>query len=119
MRRRGVKVEVILLDVFTVIPFVAGQAKEPLLENGVAAVPESDSEADGLMAVADAANTVFAPAIRFRARMIVREVVLRIAVRAIVLAHRAPGPLAEVWAPPFPVGAAMLRLFEPPLLMGE
>jgi hypothetical protein len=65
VRRRGVEVEVVLFDVLAVVPFTACEAKESLLENGVVAVPESQSEADGLMTVADTADTILAPAIGF------------------------------------------------------
>jgi hypothetical protein len=48
-----------------VVPFTACETKESFFENGVVAVPESQSEADGLMTVADAADTILPPAIGF------------------------------------------------------
>jgi hypothetical protein len=62
---RGVQIEVILFDVLAVVPFATCEAKESLLENGVAAIPKRYSKADGLMAIADATDSVLPPAIGF------------------------------------------------------
>ena len=43
MRGRAVEVEVTLLYVFAVVAFVAGESEQPLLQDGIAAVPQSDS----------------------------------------------------------------------------
>jgi hypothetical protein len=75
VRRRGVKVEVVLLDVLAVIALAACQAEEPFLEDRVLAISQGERKADGLMAVADAADAILPPAIRSRAGVIVREVV--------------------------------------------
>ena len=42
--RRGVEVEVILLDVLAVVALVAGQAEGALLEDRIAAVPQRQRE---------------------------------------------------------------------------
>ena len=94
-----VEVEVVLLDVLAVVALVAGQAEQALLEDRVAPVPQREREADPLVAVADAGEAVLVPAIGARSRVIVREVVPRGAVGAVVLADGAPGALAEVRAP--------------------
>ena len=70
MRGRVVEVEVALLDVLAVVALVAGEAEESLLEDGVAAVPQRQGEADALMAVADAGEAVFVPAIGAEARTV-------------------------------------------------
>ena len=106
MRRRGVEVVVELLDVLAVVALGVGQAEQPLLEDRVAAVPQRQGEAEQALGVADAGDAVLAPAIGPAAGVVVREVVPGLAVRAVVLAHRAPLPLAEV-RPPAPPG--MLR----------
>ncbi len=54
MRWRAIKVEVVFLHVLAVIAFVARQSKEPFFQNGIPLIPESHSEAHGLLAVADA-----------------------------------------------------------------
>ena len=64
VRRRGVEIEVILLDVFAVVALVARQAEQPLLQNRVAAIPEGQCKADELMAIGDAADAILAPAVR-------------------------------------------------------
>ena len=63
MRRRAVEVEVIFLDVFAVIAFVTGQAENALFQNWVALVPQRESKAEELSAVADASETVLVPPI--------------------------------------------------------
>jgi plasmid stabilization system protein ParE len=51
VRRRGVEVEVELLDVLAVVALGSGQAEEPLLEDGVAPVPQRHREAEAALAV--------------------------------------------------------------------
>ena len=58
-----VKVIVEFLYVFAVVSFRIGQAEEPLLENRVLSIPESEREAKSTGAVAEAEKPVFAPAI--------------------------------------------------------
>src|SRR4029079_17898012 len=103
VRRRAVRVEVALLDIFSVVAFAARQAEEPFFEDGIAAVPQRDRETDPLMAIGDPGEAILVPAIGARARVVVREVVPCGAIRAVVLAHAAPGALAEIRAPALPV----------------
>ena len=100
MRRRAVEVEVVLLHVLAVIALAVGQAEQALLEDRVLAVPEREREAEPLLVVGDAGQAVLAPVIGARARLVVAEVIPGVAVFAVVLAHGAPLPLAEV-GPPF------------------
>ena len=74
VRGRAVEVEVILLDVFAVIALFAGEAEEAFFEDGVAAIPEREREADLLMTVADAGDAVFVPAVSARAGVVVGKV---------------------------------------------
>ena len=99
VRRRAVEIEVVLLHVLAVIALAVGQAEQPLLEDGVLAVPEREREAEPLPVVGDAGQSVLAPVIGARARLVVAEVVPGVAVVAVVLAHRAPLPLAEIGSP--------------------
>src|SRR4030095_1139138 len=74
MGRRGVEVEVALLDVLAVIALRPGEAEQPLLQDGIAPVPERPREAEALVVVRDARDTVLAPAIGPRARVVVRQI---------------------------------------------
>jgi hypothetical protein len=111
MSRRAVEVEVVLLDVLAVVALAVGEPEQPLLEDRVAPVPEREREAQALLVVADATESVFAPAVGAGSRLFVREVVPGVAVLAVVLADRAPLALAEIGAPflPWRSGVAALR----------
>ena len=110
---RGVEIEVAFLDVLAVIALVAGQAEEPLLEDGIPPVPEGEGEAETLMVIRDPEQPILAPPIDARARMIVREVFPGRPGRRVVLAHRAPLACREVGSPPAPVRRARPGLGEP------
>ena len=97
--RRRVEIEVVLLHVFAAVALWAGQSESALFEEGVAAVPQREGEAQALLLVADAAEAVFAPAIGARARLIMREVAPCIAVRTVILAHGSPGAFGQIGAP--------------------
>src|SRR5512147_2391509 len=118
MRRRRVEVEVVLLHVLAVVALVAGEAEEALLEDRVAAVPHRQREADELVAVADAGDAVLAPAIGARAGVVVREELPGVAPGAVVLAHRAPGAVADVRPPALSVHLARLGLAQAMLFGG-
>ena len=100
--RRRVEVEVIFFYVFAVVPFAVGQPEQPLLEDGVFTVPQRKRKAEVLTIVGDARQAVFSPVIRARARLVVAEVVPRIARIAVVLSDRSPLPLAQVGPPLLP-----------------
>ena len=103
---RGVEEEVVLLDVLAVVALGVGQTEHPLLEDGVDAVPHGERQAEALVIVGDAGDAVLAPLVGARPRLIVAEVAPRVTVGAVVLAHGAPLPLAEVRAPRLPWHAA-------------
>src|SRR5262249_49884397 len=90
VRRRRIEVVVTLLAVFAVIAFAVGETEEAFFQNRIALVPQSDRETDVLMVIADAEQTVFAPAIGATARDVVTERVPRRSAWAIILAHRSP-----------------------------
>src|SRR5689334_16443082 len=112
MRRRAVEIEVVLLDVFAVVSLRPRYPEEPFFDHPVVAVPQRQREADALLAVADAAEPVFVPPVGARARLLVCEVVPGVTVRAVVLAHRAPGAFAQVRTPPLPRCAPLGRFLE-------
>jgi hypothetical protein len=72
---RAVEVVVVLLHVLAVVALVAGQPKEPLLEDGVALVPQADGQTQVLEAVADPGQAVLVPAVGAAAGVVVGEVV--------------------------------------------
>ncbi len=118
MRRRAVDVEVVLLDVLAVVAFAVGEPEQALLQNRIPLIPQSQGKAQSLFFVADAAEAVLAPAVRPRARLIVREIVPGIAVGAVVLAHGSPLALAEIWTPLLPRDARLTGIVQP-LLFGD
>jgi len=98
----GVEVPPVLLGVLTVVAFGPGEAEHPLLQDRVAPVPQGQGHAQVLPDVADAGHAVLTPAIGARTGVIVREVLPRRAVRAVVLPDRAPRPFGQVRAPVIP-----------------
>ena len=85
------------------VSFLVRQAEKALFENRVLLIPERERETDVLVPVANSADAVFAPAVGSRARMIVRKIIPRVAVRAVVFADRPPLALGEIWPPAFPM----------------
>ena len=102
MGRRTVEVEVILLDILAMIALAVGQPEQAFLEDRILAIPQGQREAETLLVIADAGQTILAPAIGARAGLIVGEVIPGIAPFAVVLAHRAPLALAQVRSPLLP-----------------
>ncbi len=116
---RRIQIKVIFLYVLAVISFAAGKSEKPLFQNRVVAIPKRERETGGLMAVRDAAESVFAPAIRTRARLVMRKIIPSRAVLAIVFAHRAPLAFAEIRPPALPVALAVARFLEPLLFSAQ
>jgi hypothetical protein len=108
----GVQVVVALLDVLAVVALVAGEAEQPLLEDRVAAVPHRHGEAEALVPVADARDTVLVPTIGAGPGVVVRQVLPGGPMLAVVLPHGAPRALAQVRPPALPVDPALPRLFQ-------
>src|SRR5262245_19133671 len=99
-----------LLDVFSVVAFVIRQAEQSLFQDRILAVPEGDTEAQELVAIAEPAERILAPAIRPAARVIVGEIFPGAAVSAVVFTHGSPGAIADVGAPPLPPLAILQAL---------
>jgi len=102
MRRRCIEVVVELLDVLAVIALAVREAEQTLFQNRILAVPQRQRQTQALLVIAETGEAVLAPAIDAAARVIVREVVPRVAMLAVVLADGAPLAFAEVWTPLFP-----------------
>ena len=102
----AVAVEVKLLDVLSVVAFGIRQSEEPLLQDGILSVPQRQREAPAQVVVPEACDAVLAPPVGAASCMVVRQILPRVAVRAIVFAHRPPLALAEIGSP----GAPFVRV---------
>src|SRR5262249_22777724 len=102
VRRRGVEIEVVILDIFAVVALVGHNPEGALLQYRIALVPERQSEDQQLITVADAGEAVFAQAVGLGPRHAMRQMPPRVAVGAVVFAHCAPGSLTDVRSPPPP-----------------
>ena len=109
---RPIHVEVVFLHVLAVVALAAGESEGAFLEDGVFLVPEREREAEALVVVRKAEQTVLAPAVGARAGVVVRKVVPRLARGAVVLADGAPLAFAQVRAPTPPVSLAFVFLLE-------
>ena len=87
VRRRRVEIIVQLLDVLAMVALVSSHAKKTLLQDTVLAVPQREREAESLMIVGYARDTVLAPAVDSRAGVLVREMAPRVAVGRVILAY--------------------------------
>ena len=110
--RRTVDVEVVLLDIFAVVPLTVGQAEHALLEDGILAIPKSKGKAQPLLIIAEAGDAILAPMIGARARLIVGKVAPGVAVLAVVLPDGSPLALAEVRPPQLPRDPGVPALLE-------
>src|SRR5208283_1165722 len=91
----AVDVEVIFLYVFAMVSFAIGQSEQALFQDGVPAVPQRQGEAKLLLVVGKSGQTVLAPVVSARTRLVVREIVPGIAVLAVIFAYRAPLAFTE------------------------
>src|SRR5215471_6712072 len=103
VRRSGVHIEITLLHVLAMIGLGTADAKQPLLQYWIAAVPQGYGEAQTSFAVANTEQAVFAPAVRAATRMVVGKIGPARTVGRIVFAYRTPLPLGKIWPPTFPV----------------
>src|SRR5580704_3641613 len=111
MARDRVQIPPVLLDVLAVIALRPGQPEGPLLQDRVAAVPQRQAQAQPLLDITEPGQAVLTPPVRAGPGRIMRQVVPRLTVRAVVLPHRPPLALADVRPPPIPI----TRLTEPVL----
>src|SRR5262249_46139951 len=90
---------IIFLHILAMVSLAWHDAKEAFLEDGIAPIPQGQSEDQDLIAIAPARERILAPAESARTRVVVREIVPGLAVGAVILAHRAPGAFGNVGAP--------------------
>src|ERR1051325_8203910 len=110
MGRGRIEVPPVLLGVLAVVALGIAQAEDPLLQDGVASVPEGEGEAEDLGLVADAGQTVLIPAVGAGSRVLVRQVVPgAVLVWAVVLPAGPPPPLGQVGTPALPVAPVGLQ----------
>ena len=64
----------VLLDVLAVIAFAIRQTEQPLLQDGIAPVPQRDGEVEEAIPIADAAEAVLAPPVRAGVGLLEREI---------------------------------------------
>src|SRR5262245_29313257 len=102
-----------------VIAFAVRQADEPLLEDGVALIPEGERQAKLAVVFAIARQSIFAPAVGAATSVIVRQIIPGRSAGAIVFAHGAPLTLANVGAPLAPGLFAAIGLVESLLFGGH
>src|ERR1700736_6032672 len=93
VRGSRVEVEIIFLHILAMISLMSSKTEQALLQDMIAAVPHGEAETNHLMAVADASNTVFSPAVRARSGVVMRKIFPSRTVGAVVLAYGAPLPL--------------------------
>src|SRR5260370_24226115 len=108
-----IQIEVIRLDVFSVIAFAVGEAEETLLQNRILAIPQSDGKTEELPVIADAGQAIFTPVIRSRSGLVVAEICPGVSIRAVVFANRSPLPLGQVRTPLSPWLTVGSGSFEP------
>ena len=115
VRRQVVNVEVVLLDVLTMIALGIGQAEQAFLQDRVPLVPQRQGQAQPLLVVADPGDAILAPPVRAGPGLIVAEIGPGVTVVAVILPDRAPLPFAEI-RPPGPPRNARPGLLQPPFL---
>ena len=113
MRRRRIKVVIEFLDVLAVIALAVGEAEEAFLQDRVALVPQRERQTQFLLMVGESRDTVLAPAIRAATGVVVWKIVPGVAMRAVILANRAPLPFAQIRSPFLPRGRSRGALGQP------
>src|SRR5262245_5434488 len=113
--RRRVEVEVVFLHILAVVRLAIVEAEKSLFEDGILAVPQGQREAENLLVVRDAGQSIFSPAVGPRTRLVMAEIVPGIAIVTVILAYRTPLPLTQVGSPLLPWSLPVSSLFEPVL----
>src|SRR6266487_136356 len=85
-RRRGIQIEIFLLDVLAMVALRTGQTEEPLFENWITAIPESQPNANPALTISDAEKSVLTPAISPTPGMVMGKMLPGLPVRRVILA---------------------------------
>ena len=99
MRRGVIEIIVKLLTVFPVIAFVVGETKHAFLQDRIIVVPQCKCKAEMLIVIRDAGYAILAPAVGAGARLIMREIIPRIAIITIIFPDGSPLSFTEVGSP--------------------
>src|SRR6266705_7108228 len=79
-------------------------------------IPEREGETESLLEVGNSTDAILAPAISARPRVVMREIIPRIAVRAVIFADCSPCALAQIRSPKIPALSGTIILRDPTLL---
>ena len=109
----GIQVPPVLLDVLAVVALRAGQPERALLQDRIPPVPQRQAQAQPLLDVTEPGQAVLAPPVGLGPGVVVRQVIPRVAVGAVVLPDRPPLPLAEIRSPPVPLAALAQPVLQP------
>src|SRR5207253_1010545 len=101
--RHCIQIVIEFLHVLPVIALLVREPKQSLLQDWIPAVPQGDRQAQELPVIATASDPILPPAIGTTARLVVAEVIPGGTIRAVILPHRAPLPLADIRAPAAPI----------------
>ena len=101
--RDGVQVPPVLLHVLTVVRLLTRQPEHPLLQDRITAIPQRQPQAQPLLHIAETGQAILTPPVGPGPGVIVRQVIPRPAVRAVILPDRAPLPLTDIRPPQIPV----------------
>src|SRR5215831_5547950 len=74
VRWRGIKIEIVLLHILAMIGLGRDQAKQPLFQNRVFAVPQCQGKDEDLVTVADTGQPILTPAVRFGASEVMGKI---------------------------------------------
>src|SRR5713101_2832197 len=110
-----VEKEIVLLHILTVIALRVRQAEEPFLHDRVGLVPQGQGKTYQSLIVADAHQSIFAPAISARAGVLMWEEIPRGSIGGIVLADGSPLTFGEIGTPTIPWLLILVRFLKPVL----
>jgi hypothetical protein len=99
-----------------VIAFAVGHPEEPLLEDGVPAVPPGQGQAEALFVIVEPGQAVFPPALGPGAGLVMGKVIPGIAASALILPHRPPLTFTRVGTPFPPRNLVLPDFLETPLI---
>ncbi len=102
MAGQRIQVPPVVLDVLAVVALRTGQPEHPLLQDRVDPVPQRQPQAQVMVNVGQPRHAVLVPPVRPGPGMIMRKILPRVTVVAVVLPNRAPGPLRQVRPPLVP-----------------
>src|SRR5437867_1948366 len=104
---------IILLHILTMIAFWTCQAEEPLFEDRISPIPETEREAEQATLITNAQQTIFAPSIGAGASMLMWKGIPRAPIRRVILADGTPLAVGEVGTPTIPGFRILVRFGEP------